>query len=89
MGLKERIESGEAVFGVVGLGYVGLPLVIEMAKSGHRVIGLEVSEAKAATFLRMSWPPSSLPDSSKRPRISRARARSTSSLSAFRRRSMR
>jgi UDP-N-acetyl-D-glucosamine dehydrogenase len=48
MGLKERIESGEAVFGVVGLGYVGLPLVIEMAKSGHRVIGLEVSEAKAA-----------------------------------------
>ena len=46
MGLKERIESGEAVFGVVGLGYVGLPLVVEMAKSGHRVIGFEVSDGK-------------------------------------------
>ncbi|TDB38773.1 MAG: nucleotide sugar dehydrogenase [Actinobacteria bacterium] len=46
MGLKERIESGEAVFGVVGLGYVGLPLAVEMAKSGHKVIGLEVSEGK-------------------------------------------
>lgn len=46
MGLKERIESGEAVFGVVGLGYVGLPLVVEMAKSGHKVIGFEVSDGK-------------------------------------------
>ncbi|MDY0339836.1 MAG: nucleotide sugar dehydrogenase [Coriobacteriia bacterium] len=46
MGLKERIESGEAVLGVVGLGYVGLPLAVEMAKAGHRVIGLEVSAEK-------------------------------------------
>ncbi|MBN2247549.1 MAG: nucleotide sugar dehydrogenase [Coriobacteriia bacterium] len=47
MGLRERIESGEAVLGVVGLGYVGLPLAVEMAKAGHRVIGLEVSAEKA------------------------------------------
>lgn len=47
MGLRERIESGEAVLGVVGLGYVGLPLAVEMAKAGHRVIGLEVSAGKA------------------------------------------
>ncbi len=46
MGLKERFESGEAVLGVVGLGYVGLPLAVEMAKSGHKVIGLEVSDGK-------------------------------------------
>lgn len=46
MGLKERIEDGSAVLGVVGLGYVGLPLAVEMAKSGHRVIGLEVSQPK-------------------------------------------
>ncbi len=46
MGLRERIESGEAVLGVVGLGYVGLPLAVEMAKAGHRVIGLEVSAEK-------------------------------------------
>lgn len=48
MGLKERIESGEAILGVVGLGYVGLPLAVEMAKAGHRVIGFEVSDEKAA-----------------------------------------
>lgn len=46
MGLKERIESGEAVLGVVGLGYVGLPLALEMAKAGHRVVGFEVSAEK-------------------------------------------
>ncbi|MDO8963150.1 MAG: nucleotide sugar dehydrogenase [Coriobacteriia bacterium] len=48
MGLIERIEDGSAVFGVVGLGYVGLPLAVEMAKAGHKVIGLEVSDEKAA-----------------------------------------
>ncbi|MCK8114598.1 nucleotide sugar dehydrogenase [Anaerosoma tenue] len=47
MGLKERIESGEAVLGVVGLGYVGLPLALEMAKAGHKVVGFEVSAEKA------------------------------------------
>ena len=48
MELAQRLAGGTAVFGVVGLGYVGLPLVIEMAKSGHRVVGLEISEMRAA-----------------------------------------
>lgn len=47
MGLEERLRSGDAVFGVVGLGYVGLPLAVEMAKAGNRVIGFEVSAKKA------------------------------------------
>ncbi len=46
MGLLERIESGEAVLGVVGLGYVGLPLAVEMAKAGHVVIGMDISAEK-------------------------------------------
>ena len=48
MGLRERIESGQAVLGVVGLGYVGLPLAVEMAKAGHRVVGIDVSSEKVA-----------------------------------------
>jgi UDP-N-acetyl-D-glucosamine dehydrogenase len=48
MGLKERLEDGSAVLGVVGLGYVGLPLVVEMAKAGFSVVGFEVSEEKVA-----------------------------------------
>ena len=48
MGLSERLGDGSAVLGVVGLGYVGLPLAVEMAKAGHRVVGFDVSEEKIA-----------------------------------------
>ena len=44
---KIRSESG-AVFGVVGLGYVGLPLSVAMADAGYRVIGFDVSDEVAA-----------------------------------------
>src|SRR4051812_16299093 len=33
---------------VVGLGYVGLPLAVEMARTGHKVIGLDRSEEVVA-----------------------------------------
>jgi UDP-N-acetyl-D-glucosamine dehydrogenase len=42
--LQEKIARHEVVCGVVGLGYVGLPLAVEMAKSGLRVIGFERSQ---------------------------------------------
>jgi UDP-N-acetyl-D-glucosamine dehydrogenase len=35
--------DGTAVLGVVGLGYVGLPLAVEMARSGFRVLGFDVN----------------------------------------------
>ncbi|MHB9004529.1 MAG: NAD(P)-binding domain-containing protein, partial [Coriobacteriia bacterium] len=50
MGLKQRIEAGQAVFAVVGLGYVGLPLVVEMARAGHKVIGIDVDERKVQSI---------------------------------------
>ncbi len=50
MGLVQRIDEGTAVFGVVGLGYVGLPLAVEMAKSGYRVLGMEVSADKVESI---------------------------------------
>jgi UDP-N-acetyl-D-glucosamine dehydrogenase len=43
-GLLERIRSKEAVCGVVGLGYVGLPLAYELARAGFRVLGFDISE---------------------------------------------
>ena len=46
MSLEQRLRDGSAVYGVVGLGYVGLPLAVEMAKAGHKVLGMEVSESK-------------------------------------------
>jgi UDP-N-acetyl-D-glucosamine dehydrogenase len=42
--LIRKAESREALFGIVGLGYVGLPLAVELAKAGYRVIGMDVSE---------------------------------------------
>ncbi len=43
--LRERIEAKEAVIGVVGLGYVGLPLAVEYADAGFDCRGFDVNEA--------------------------------------------
>jgi UDP-N-acetyl-D-glucosamine dehydrogenase len=42
-----RIESREAVVGIIGLGYVGLPLVLLFEEAGFSVIGFDVDEEKA------------------------------------------
>ncbi len=42
--LLAKIESRQAILGVVGLGYVGLPLVVEFARAGFRVVGFDVQE---------------------------------------------
>lgn len=44
--LLEKIENKEIVVGVVGLGYVGLPLAVEKAKAGFKTIGFDVQEEK-------------------------------------------
>jgi len=44
--LKEKIESKTARVGIVGLGYVGLPLAMEFAKAGFHVTGIDVQPAK-------------------------------------------
>jgi UDP-N-acetyl-D-glucosamine dehydrogenase len=46
MDLKARIERKEIVAGVIGLGYVGLPLVVELARVGVPVIGFDVDPRK-------------------------------------------
>ncbi|SDF28100.1 nucleotide sugar dehydrogenase [Sporomusa acidovorans] len=46
--LLEKINSQQAVLGVVGLGYVGLPLAVEKAKAGYTTIGFDVQEQKVA-----------------------------------------
>src|SRR5205809_3749285 len=42
--LLAKIEKRSAKVGVVGLGYVGLPLAVEFANAGFHVIGYDVSE---------------------------------------------
>lgn len=46
MDLKQKIIKKQAVIGVIGLGYVGLPLVIEFASKGFKVIGFDIDDKK-------------------------------------------
>ncbi len=46
--LVEKIRSRSARVGVVGLGYVGLPLAVEFARAGFHVTGIDVSEKKVS-----------------------------------------
>lgn len=44
--LEQRIRAKTARIGVIGLGYVGLPLAIEFAKEGFPVLGIDIDEGR-------------------------------------------
>ena len=44
--LTKKIEDRSARVGVVGLGYVGLPLAVEFAKAGFHVTGIDLVQGK-------------------------------------------
>ncbi len=44
--LERKIKSRSARIGIVGLGYVGLPLAVEFAQAGFRVVGIDLDERK-------------------------------------------
>ncbi|MCB1224616.1 MAG: nucleotide sugar dehydrogenase [Verrucomicrobiales bacterium] len=48
--LEAKFASNEAVIGVVGLGYVGLPLVLAYSDKGFRTIGFDVDEFKVGAL---------------------------------------
>jgi UDP-N-acetyl-D-glucosamine dehydrogenase len=46
MNLQSRIERRQVTAAIIGLGYVGLPLAIELARAGVKVIGFDVNEQR-------------------------------------------
>jgi UDP-N-acetyl-D-glucosamine dehydrogenase len=48
--LKHKLENREATAAVIGLGYVGLPLAMEIAAAGFKVFGIDVDRNKIATL---------------------------------------
>src|SRR5262245_1086770 len=44
--LSRKIEKRTAHLGVIGLGYVGLPLAVEFAHAGFKVTGIDVDEKR-------------------------------------------
>ena len=50
MELRDRILNKQARIGIIGLGYVGLPLAVEFAKAGFEVTGFDVDVAKVSSI---------------------------------------
>jgi UDP-N-acetyl-D-glucosamine dehydrogenase len=50
--LLEKVENKTAVIGIVGLGYVGLPLVQAFMNAGYRTMGYDVDESKVEKLLQ-------------------------------------
>src|SRR4029077_13563227 len=49
---KRKIEGRTARAGVVGLGYVGMPLAVELAHAGFSVVGIDVQQSKVDSINR-------------------------------------
>jgi UDP-N-acetyl-D-glucosamine dehydrogenase len=49
--MLDRLKSKQGAVGVVGLGYVGLPLLLAYAKAGFRAVGIDIDPAKPAALL--------------------------------------
>jgi UDP-N-acetyl-D-glucosamine dehydrogenase len=51
-GIAAKIERREITVGIIGLGYVGLPLAVEFARKGLRVIGIDIDARKVESLKR-------------------------------------
>jgi len=50
MSLNNKIKNKEAHIGVIGLGYVGLPLAVEFGKAGFNVTGIDIDDNKVTSI---------------------------------------
>jgi len=81
--LEEKIRSRRARVGVVGLGYVGLPLAVEYAKAGFPVTGIDISEAKTRRVNAGDSYVGDIPSSTLAPLVAAAKLRATADFSAI------
>ncbi|MFN8378448.1 MAG: nucleotide sugar dehydrogenase [Anaerolineae bacterium] len=88
MGLKQtlldRIERRDALVAIVGLGYVGLPLAVEFAEVGFRVVGLDISSAKVDALNRGESYIPDIPTESIRRLVADGRLRATTNYADLR-----
>lgn len=82
--LGEKIQSKTARVGVVGLGYVGLPLAVEYAEAGYHVTGIDLSEGKTARINAGDSYIGDVPSSSVAPLVAEGKLRATTDFSVIR-----
>ena len=80
--LAEKIRTRRARVGVVGLGYVGLPLAVEFAAAGFTVIGIDISEEKVRRVNAGDSYVGDIPSSTLAPLVEAGRLRATTDFSA-------
>ena len=79
--LAQKIEARQAQVGVVGLGYVGLPLVVEFAQAGFTVTGIDVMQSKVDAINRGESYVQDVPTSVLKPLVEAGKVRATSDFS--------
>ena len=80
--LEEKIRTRTARVGIVGLGYVGLPLAVEFARAGFRVTGIDISPEKTARVNAGDSYVGDIPNSTLRPLVESGKLAATSDFSA-------
>jgi len=82
--LRQKIHDRTARVGVVGLGYVGLPLAVEFANAGFHVTGIDVQAAKVDRLNAGDSYIQDIPTEILRPLVESGRLRATTDFSAVR-----
>jgi UDP-N-acetyl-D-glucosamine dehydrogenase len=82
--LLDRLNRRQAVIGIVGLGYVGLPLAVEFAESGLNVIGVDVSADKVTRLNRADSYIGDIPSERLRPLVESGKLRASTDYAALR-----
>ena len=80
--LIRKIETRQAHAGVVGLGYVGLPLVVELAHAGFNVTGIDVQASKVEAINRGESYVQDVPTSVLKPLVDAGKIRATADFAA-------
>ena len=79
--LIEKIKDKKARIGAIGLGYVGLPLAVEMARAGFKTVGFDISPEKTESINQGRSYIEDIPENKLAPLIRKGRIRATTDFS--------
>src|SRR5687767_9075983 len=82
--LADKISSKTARVGIVGLGYVGLPLALEFARAGYHVTGVDVQASKVEALNRGESYIQDIPTAELQPLVAAGRITGTTDFSVVR-----